>query len=607
MRIVAALITAVALTLALTLVGAPSASAQTETTRLHAIAMHGAPKVGPDTPFDFANPDAPVGGTLHRGLTGTFDTFNPFIVPGTPAAGLRDYHFPALMYRSWDEPFTMYPYVAEAIETPADRSFAIFHLNPEAVWHDGTPITVNDVLFSMETLRTFGTPGFRRTYGRIAAAYQVDTHAVRFDFTDDADRETPLLVALMPLIQQAWWQARAFDETTLEIPMGGGPYRLVSFEPGRDLVYQRVADWWGRSVPTFQGVFNFETLEYDYYRDGQIALQAFQAGDFNYRLEANADQRSTSFDFPAAARGDATVITVPHGRPAGMRGFVFNTRKPIFADPRVRHAINHAFDFDFVNRTYLEGDFVRSTSFFGNSELASTGLPEGTERALLVPFSADLPASVFETPFSLPEASPGQRGVRANLRAALALLSEAGWTVQDGVLTHAETGDPFRFEVLLRSTRDERIANYLADSLSRMGIKADVRVVDSSQYNERTDSYDFDMIINRWGVSLSPGVEQRSYWSTLAADTNGTRNYAGVRSAIVDALIDGLARSEDRSDLVAHVRALDRVLLSGWYVIPLYYIGTDNIAYWGPMGYVDHNPLYGMIATVDSWWWDEQG
>lgn len=590
-------------TLALALFASMTASgpvaAQSEPARSHAIAMHGDPAIGPDAPFAFANPDAPVGGTLHRGLTGTFDSLNPFIVPGTPSAGLRDYLFPALMYRSWDEPFTMYPYVAEAIETPADRSFAVFHLNPAARWHDGTPITVDDVLFSMETLREFGTPGFRRTYGRIAAAYQVDTHAVRFDFTDDADRETPLLIALMPLVQQAWWQDRAFNETTLDVPVGGGPYRLVSVDAGRQVVFERVEDWWGRTVPTFQGLFNFETLVFDYYRDGQIALEAFRAGDTNYRFEANADQRSTRLSFPGVERGEATVITVPHGRPAGMSGFVFNTRQPLFRDVRVRQALNHAFDFDFVNRTYLQSDFRRATSFFGNSELAATGLPTGRELELLEPFADRLPPALFAQPFALPE--PG--GNRAAMRAALSLLADAGWVVTDGVLTHTETGAPFRFEILLRSSGDERIANYLAETLDRLGIQVDIRIADSSQYNERTDTYDFDMIVHIWQVSLSPGSEQNSYWSTLAADSNGTRNYAGVRDPVVDALIDGIGRAETRDDLVAHVRALDRVLQWGWYVIPRYFIGTDNIGYWGPMGYADYDPLYGMIATVDAWWW----
>ncbi len=576
-----------------------SSAAQPETHRSHAIAMHGEPKVGPVSPFDFANPDAPVGGTLHRGLTGTFDSLNPFIVPGTPAAGLRDYHFPALMYRSWDEPFTMYPYVAEAIETPADRSFAVFHLNPAARWHDGTPITVEDVLFSMETLREFGTPGFRRTYGRIAAAYRVDTHAVRFDFTEDADRETPLLIALMPLLQRAWWQDRTFNETTLDIPVGAGPYRLASLDPGRRLVYERVDDWWGRTVPSFQGLFNFQTLVFDYYRDGQITLEAFRAGDTNYRFEANADQRSTNLSFPAIERGEATVITVPHGRPAGMSGFVFNTRRALFRDVRVRRALNHAFDFDFVNRTYLESDFRRSTSFFGNSELAATGLPAGRELALLETFRDRLPQALFSEPFALPH--PG--GSRADIRAALTLLAEAGWEVRDGILTEVTTGEPFRFEILLRSTGDERIANYLAESLSRLGIVATIRVVDSSQYNERTDTYDFDMIVHIWQVSLSPGAEQNGYWSSQAAGNNGTRNYAGVRDPVADALIDGIGQAATRDELVAHVRALDRVLQWGWYVIPRYYIGTDNIGYWGPMGYADHDPLYGMIATVDAWWW----
>ena len=568
--------------------------------------MHGEPAMGPDFQhFPFANPDAPQGGTLSRGLVGNFDSMNPFIVLGQAAAGLTEYHFPALMYRSWDEPFTMYGYVAEGIEVPEDRSWVTFHLNPDARWHDGTPITADDVIFSLETHRTDGIPARRRNYNRVETIDRIDDHTVRFELDDQADRETPLILALMPLISEAYYEDVAFDRTTMDVPLGGGPYQLTGSSAGRSVTYDRVDDWWGDDLPQFAGQFNFDRLRYEYFRDGTIGMEAFRAGEYNYRFETSADQWATGYDFPAARDGRITLLEAPHSRPAGMRAFAFNTRKNMFDDPRVREALAHAFDFEWVNRNYLRGLYNRTTSFFANSELAHTETLSEREEALLDPYRDQLPERVFAGAYE-PPSSDGSGNIRGNLRTALSLLSEAGWEVRDGVLTHTESGQPMTFEILLRSASDERIALSFTNNLRRLGIEASVRTVDSSQYVARTEQYDFDMIIHHWGASLSPGAEQDLYWGSGSAEIEGTRNYPGVQDPVVDALIVEIADAIDREDLVAATRALDRVLLSGHYVIPLYYQDTDTIAYWEPMDHVDYQPMYGQLATVNAWWSPDQ-
>ncbi len=576
-----------------------------ESTIAHAITSHGSPKHGPDFPhFDFANPDAPKGGTLIRAVVGTYDSLNPFIVRGRAAAGLIDYFYPRLMYRNWDEPFGLYGYVAESVETPEDRSWITFRLDPDARFHDGSPITVDDVIFSMETLREKATPRYRANYDLIDTVQRVGSHGVRFNLSADADREAPLRIALMPILSRADFADREFDETWLEPPLGGGPYRINRVDPGRSIVYERVRDWWGADLPQFRGQFNFDFHRFDYYRDASVALQGFSAGDYNYRLEFNLDRWETAYDIPAVRNGEVTLMDAPHGRSQGMRGYAFNTRRPVFQDARVREALGHAFDFEFVNRTYLYGQYTRIESFFSNSVMAASGRPEGLELALLEPYRGQVPDSVFGEAPRQPT-TDGSGNARANLRAASRILDEAGWVVRDGVRVNAATGDPLTFEILLRSSSDERDAAAFAENLRRIGVEASIRLVDSSQYVDRLNGYDYDMIVNRFAVSLSPGAEQLTRWGSEYADTEGGRNYAGVRDPVVDGLAQALADAPDRETLEAAARALDRVLLAGHYVIPLYFSDIDHIAYWGDLGYVDYQPLYGQIATVDAWWSNE--
>ncbi len=584
--------------LAATFAGAASAQ---EGVIAHGIAMHGEPRYAADfTHLDYANPEAPRGGMLVQAAVGTFDSLNPFIVLGRTAAGVRGYHFASLMARSWDEPFSLYGYVAQSIETPADRSWVAFRLNPDARFHDGTPITVDDVIFSMEALREHGIPGFRRNYARIASVERIGEDGVRFRFNDEADRETPLIIALMPILSRAYYSAHPVDQTTLEIPLGAGPYRITTVDPGRSITYARVEDWWADDLPMFRGLYNFDTLRFDYYRDASISLEAFKSGEYNFRREDNAERWASAYDFPAVASGEVTLLEMPHRRPDGMRAFVFNTRRPHFADPRVRRALAYAFDFEWINRSFLHEQYSRTDSLFVNSELAAQGVPEGDELVLLEPFRGQVPEALFTEPYALPT-TDGSGNARANLRIARDMLQEAGWSVEDGVLTEEATGQAFSFEILLRDAADERIALAFADNLRRLGIQATVRTVDIAQYGARTDTYDFDMIVHHWRVTLSPGAEQNLYWGSTSATIEGTRNYAGVEDPVVDALIGALEDARDRDALVAAARALDRVLLWGHYVVPLYHNTTDRIAFWGDLRWVeDADPLYGLV--VESFW-----
>ena len=571
----------------------------------HGIAMHGQPLYGPEfTHLAYANPNAPVGGSLRQAVVGSFDSLNPFIVIGRTAAGVRSYHFASLMARSWDEPFSLYGYVAASMETPDDRSWVAFRIDPQARFHDGSPVTVDDVVFSMEALRRYGLPGFRRNYQRIAEVERLPDNGVRFWFTDDADRETPLVIALMPILSRAYYEANPLNEPSLNIPLGSGPYRIAEVEPGRRIAYERVADWWAADRPMFRGMFNFDRLIFDYYRDDGVAFEAFQTGEQNFRRETSAERWASQYGFQAAADGRVSLEEFPHWRPDGMLAFAFNTRRPLFDDPRVREALSYAFDFEWVNTHLLQGQYDRTDSYFVNSELAASGTAAGAaELAVLAPFADRVPPEVLTEVFA-PPATDGRGGVRQNLRRARDLLAEAGWVVDGGRLVRADGSSVFAFEILLRDADYERIALAFADNLRRLGIEASVRTVDTAQYTARTESFDFDMILHHWRVTLSPGAEQNLYWGSRSAEIEGTRNYPGVRDPVVDALIQRIENAPTREDLVTTVRALDRVLLWGHYVVPLYHQKVDRVAFWDDLRWVrDARPLYGPV--VDAWWLEE--
>ena len=577
-------------------------SAQAVAAPVHGIAMHGAPKYGPDFEhLDYANPDAPKGGELRRAVTGTFDNLNPFIIKGVSAPG-RHHFFESLLKRTWDEPFSLYGLIAETIEVPDDRSSVTFTLRPEAHFHDGSPITVDDVIFSWETLKEQGRPNHRLYYNKVLEIERPDARSVRFVFdTETPDRELPLILGLMPIVSKAYYSSVTFEQTTLTPPLGSGPYTIERVDAGRGIVYRRDPDYWGRDLPINRGQNNFDRISYDYYRDDEVMMEAFRAGEYDLRLEHSAARWATGYDFPAVEDGRVTLVQLQHGRPSGLRAMVFNTRRPVFEDRAVRYALSLAFDFEWVNRALLQGAYVRTNGIFDNSELGFRGLPEGGELALLEPHRDSLPPEVFDTAYHAPAV---EGGLRKNLAEARRLLAEAGWEVQDGTLKRVADGLPLAFEILLVNPGNEKIVLAFIRNLERLGVEAKVRTVDSAQFQFRRNTYDFDMIFYRWGVSLSPGNEQAFYWGAEAADQEGTRNYPGIKVPVVDELIARMTQAREREAFAETIHAMDRVLMWGHYVIPLYHQNGDRYAYWSKFGRPEFTPVYGGVLET---WWEEPG
>lgn len=570
----------------------------------HAIAMHGDPKYGADFKhFDYLNPDAPKGGSLREAAQGTFDSFNPFIAKGSPAAG-TGYLFETLMTSSADEAFTEYGLIARSVEWPEDRSWVAFTLRPEARWQDGTSITVDDVIFSLETMKTKGHPFYRFYYQSVTKAERVAPRKVRFTFEAGDNRELPLIVGQMPILPKHHWEAegRDFAKTTLAPPLGSGPYRVADFEPGRFIVYERDEDYWGKDLPVNRGRYNFDRIRIDYYRDDTVIRQALKAGVIDFRVENQAKAWALDYDVPPVQAGRLIKEKIEHQRTTGMQAFVMNTRRPMFEDPRVRRALAFAFDFEWTNTHMFFGQYTRTESYFSNSELAATGLPGPAELAILEPHRGQVPERVFTEAYWAPS-TDGSGWPRENLARAFALLEEAGWVVRDMRMVNADTGQPMAFEILLVSPAFERIVLPLVRNLKRLGIEARVRLVDAAQYQNRIRSFDFDMIVASWGQSDSPGNEQRDFWSSTAADTPGSRNLAGIEDPVVDALVDLVIAAPDREALVARTRALDRVLLWGHYVIPNWHIRFDRILYWDKFSRPAATPKQG--TSVDYWWFDE--
>ncbi len=596
-----------AVLLALSLMLAPGARADERpgepdhVHKAHAIAMHGEPKYGPEfTHFDYVNPHAPKGGTIRLAVEGTFDSFNPFIPKGNAGEG---WAVERLLTGSGDEPFTEYGLIAESVEWPEDRSWVTFTLRPEARWHDGTPITADDVIWSFETLKTKGRPFYRFYYGSIAGAQKLGKRRVRFTFTEKGNRELPLIIGQLPILPKHYWEAegRDFAKTTLEPPLGSGPYRVAEFEAGRYVVVERVKDYWGRDLAVNRGRNNFDRIRYDYFRDDTVIRQALKSGDIDFREENQAKAWALDYDVPAVRNGWLKKVAIPHRRPTGMQAFVMNTRRPIFQDRRVRRALAYAFDFEWTNRNLFFGQYTRTESYFSNSELAATGLPEGEELEILERYRGRIPEEVFTTPYWAPE-TDGSGWPRENLKRAFELLAEAGWVVEDMKLVNAETERPMRFEILLVSPAFERIALPFVRNLKRLGIDARVRLVDQSQYINRLRSFDFDMIIGGWGESESPGNEQRNFWSSTAADSPASRNWIGIKDPVIDELIELVITAPTRESLVARTRALDRVLLWGHYVIPNWHLRKQRILYWDKFARPEKPARFG--TSVDLWWFD---
>nr|VFK68206.1 MAG: microcin C transport system substrate-binding protein [Candidatus Kentron sp. UNK]VFK72986.1 MAG: microcin C transport system substrate-binding protein [Candidatus Kentron sp. UNK] len=569
----------------------------------HALALHGQPKYAPDFKnFDYVNPDAPKGGAIRLAAQGAFDSFHEFIPKGNAAGGLG-LLYDQLLVASADEPFTQYGLIAQCVQVPKDRSWVIFTLRPQARWHDGRPITVEDVIWTFETLTTRGHPSYRFYYASVAGVEKIGERRVKFTFKEPGNRELPLIVGQMSVLPKHYWQNRDFSRATLEPPLGSGPYRIASFDPGRRVVFQRVQDYWGAGLPVNRGQYNLQTLHYDYYRDATVIREALKAGDIDYRLENQAKAWATDYRVPAVREGRLIRESIPHHRPAGMQAFVMNTRRPVFRDRNARLALSLAMDFQWINKNLFFSQYTRTQSYFANSELAATGLPSVDELAILQPYREQLPTEVFTTPYRAPT-TDGDGWARENLLRAARLLDKAGWVIRDMRRVQAKTGQPMAFEILLISKQFERVVLPFVRNLKRLGIEVSVRLVDSSQYINRLRSFDFDMFINVWGQSDSPGNEQRGYWSSASADSPAARNFAGIRDPVVDELVELLIQSPDRPTLVTRARALDRVLLHGHYVIPNWHHTADRILYWNKFSRPQHTAPTGV--SLHRWWHDEE-
>lgn len=572
----------------------------------HAIAMHGTPLYPANFHhFGFTNPAAPKGGTIRFAAVGTFDSLNPFIVRGTAAVGLREQVFESLMARGYDEPFSLYGLLAETIETPPDRSWVAFRLRPEARFSDGTPVTVDDVVYSLETLRDKGRPNYRTYYSKVTNIERPDARTVKFilapgEDTHTPDREMPLILGLMPIIPKHVYEKRSFDQSGLDLPVGSGPYVVDEVKPGARIAYRRDPNYWGRDLAVNRGRYNIERVIYDYYRDSNSSFEAFKAGLYDARPETDPGRWTGEYDFPAAKAGQVRKIAFKTAMPSGMKALVFNTRRPFFADRRVRIALTYLFDFEWTNRTLYHNAYKRTESYFDNSELSSHARAASLrERELLAPFPDAVTPGIMAHGYEAP-VSDGSGQNRMNRQKALALLREAGYDIRDGKVVNAATNAPLSFEILVATPADERLALVYTNMVRRGGIDARVRNVDASQYQGRLDAYDYDMIFYEWSQSLSPGNEQSFYWGSAAADENGTRNYMGVKSKAIDAMIEAMLAARTHEEFVAAVRALDRVLMAGNYVIPLFYSPTQWVALWNRVKVPPRTSLYGY--RTDAWW-----
>ncbi len=570
---------------------------------VHAIAMHGTPKLPPDfAHLPYANPQAPKGGRLRLGLSGSFDNLNPLIVKGEKVAGVREFTVESLMTRSLEEPFTLYPLLAETVEMPDDRTSITFQLNPKATFSDGKPVTADDVIFSFELLRDKGVPTIHRShYKKVLSAERLGDRAVRMNL-DGQDRELPLILGLMPVLPKHATNAATFDQSTLQPLIGSGPYTIARVEQPRSISYKRNPNYWGRDLPVARGRFNFDEIRYDYYRDASILLEAFKLGQVDVRVDEDPAMWSKTGTFKAAQDGRVKREEMPTGLPAGMTGVVMNTRRPAFADQRVRQALILLFDFEWINATLYDGLYRRTESFFQRSYLASSGRPaDAREVELLAPFAAQVKPEIMAGTYRMPQ-SDGSGFNRANARRALELFQEAGYELRGNRLVHRDSGTPYRIEILLTRGGSERLMLAYESALQALGIDASVRFIDSAQMYGRTNTFDFDMIMQTWQQSLSPGNEAYGRFGVDAASTPGSRNYAGIANPAVDAMIAAMLAAKEPEQFVSAVRALDRVLLSGDYVVPLFYVPSQWVSSWNTLRHPETVPLWGY--NVDTWWYE---
>jgi peptide/nickel transport system substrate-binding protein len=568
----------------------------------YAIAMHGAPALAEGfTHMPYADPAAPKGGRLVQGVVGTFDSLNPFIVRGVAVQQIRGFVVESLMTRGNDEAFTLYALLARSVETDAARTYVTFRLDPRARFSDGKPVTAEDVIFSWSLLRDKGRPNYRAYYSKVAKAQALDPLTVRFDFGDARDRELPLILGLMPILPRHAVNPATFEETSMAAPVGSGPYRVASVKPGVSVMLKRNPDYWGRELPANRGLWNFDEVRVDFYREANGHFEAFKRGLYDFRVENEPLRWHEGYDFPAARAGEVIRDSIRTGLPQPSEFLIFNTRRPAFSDIRVRKALTLLFDFEWINRNYFFGLYGRSAGFFAGSELSAyRRAADDEERALLKPFASRIPAEILDGSYRLP-VTDGSGRDRGTLREALALLSEAGYDLEGAVLRQRSSKMPLAFEILVTTRDQERIALAFSRDLKRVGITVNVRAVDAVQFDQRRLAFDFDMIQNRYDQSLSPGNEQAFYWGSEAAKNQGTRNYMGAKDPAIDAMIAAMLAARDHGPFVSAVRALDRVLMSGFYAIPLYNVREQWIARWNRIERPEATALTGYLP--ETWWY----
>ncbi|MFT6908130.1 MAG: microcin C transport system substrate-binding protein [Oleiphilaceae bacterium] len=584
---------------------ATPALASEETKGQHGVAMHGELKYAPDfTHFEYANPTAPKGGTLKLAVLGdNFDSFNPYILKGVAAAGVS-YLYQTLTEHSEDEAFSEYALIAEKVYIPEDRSSVTFYINPQAKFSDGSNIRAEDVEFSFKTLTTHeqANPGYSSYYADVASVKVSDPFTIQFIFKNNLNKELPLILGQIPILSKAYWTKNDFGRSSLDIPIGNGPYIIESVDPGRTVTLKRDENYWAKDLPVNQGRYNFDKIVFEYYKDNTVALEAFKAGEYDFRVERTARNWANSYTGQKFDSGELIKEEISHEQPAGMQAFVINTRRELFKDQRVREALSYAFDFEWTNENLFNGQYARNQSYFENSELASRGLPSEVELELLSPLKGQIPDSVFTTAFSSPS-TKAPSSIRKNLRAASKLLKEAGWVVENNKLINSKTKKLFTFEFLLYQKDFERVVQPFIKNLEKLGIETVIRVVDTTQYINRRRSFDFDVMVGGFGQSSSPGNEQREYWHSSKANIEGSRNLAGISSPAIDQLIELVISAPDRKALVSRTHALDRVLLAGHYVIPNWFNPVERIAYTNQLAHPEVSPKSGV--SIDTWWFKQ--
>ncbi|MGH6763245.1 MAG: extracellular solute-binding protein [Phyllobacterium sp.] len=580
----------------------------------HATSLTGEPKYPADFKhYDYVNPDAPKGGTLNQVAQGSFDSLNPYVIQGVPAAGLASIFggmlYDTLMEQATDQAGTSYGLIAEATAFPDDYSWVKFRLNPAARWHDGKPITAEDVVWSFDVIKK-QSPMYNKYYADVDKAEITGEGEITFSFSMKGNRELPAIMGDLVVLPKHWWEGtdakgskRDISKPTLEIPLGSSAYKIESVTPGRTIIWSRVPDYWAKDLPTHVGRNNFDRVKYDYYLDANATWEAFKKGGlYDFRQENRIQRWMKEYNFPAVERGDVIKHSFPLASVGRMQAYFLNTRREKFSDPKVREALNYVFDFQSMNRILFFDQYQRIESYFAGIDLASSGLPTGKELEILETVRSEVPEEVFTKAFKLPVFDTPQ-ATRANLRQALQLFKEAGYTLKNNQLVNEKTGEPFTIEFLGDDPTDERIFNPFVESLRRVGIRATIRIVDNTQYVARVNDFDYDVISNILAQSQSPGNEQREMWTSTSADLKGSRNYSGIKNPAIDKLVDRVIFAKDREDLVAATHALDRVLLWNHYVVPQWYDTKINIAYWNKFGMPERQPEYSGIDSF-SWWVD---